>query len=163
LKKLTSHFHDQKFIKYGRKINQCYDVVLHIRNREFCKYRNWDLHKWLKLIKKLKKENLKIACVGTTEESLNVEMKVDNLMNIPLKKLADILHSSKLFVGQSSGVGHFASFCGCPHVIWGESNSIKDMYRRTTNPFKTQVKFFVKTNPSVEEIFESIICAIRYF
>jgi hypothetical protein len=67
----------------------------------------------------------------------------DDLRGIPLSKLADILSSCRLVVGQSSGPVHFASLCKAPHLTWGGYRFRTYIrYAHHWNPFSTLCYLF---------------------
>ena len=126
-----------------------YDFVVHARNlikepRKGYKLdtlRNWELEKWNQLISKF--DNLKIACVGSLESSLIVE-GCDDHRGKDLKFLADILRSSGLIVGPSSGPMHFASLCDCALAVWDNCKSQR-RYTKSWNPFRSKVHYYNNT------------------
>lgn len=147
-------FFEQDFIKYsdGNSYNKQYDILINVRNK--CSDRDWDYNKWIELISKLK--GYKIATIGTKEHSLGVD-GIDDHRGIDLKQLSNLMQSSSLLVSPSSGVAHYASLCGLPHLIWSsEFNRLK--YLDYWNPFKTECIFYSNEgfNPSVESIYKLI-------
>ncbi|MBV9210830.1 MAG: hypothetical protein JOZ52_09395 [Acidobacteria bacterium] len=82
-----------------------------------------------------------------------------------MSELADVLASSRLILGSSSGVMHFASLCGCPQaVVTAKGNKIR--YETAWNPLQTPVLIINeegwKASPSlvirrVEEFLETLI------
>ena len=152
--------HKQKFVKYGNvDPSKAYDIVIHARL--FNKYkgtRNWRIEKWTKMIQMLLefRSDLKICSIGVSEVAKHIS-NTDNKMDIPLRELTDILASSKLCVGQSSGPMHLASLCGCKHLVWSSKKN-RERYLREWNPFNTDVVFYQKErwNPNVDSILNLI-------
>jgi hypothetical protein len=159
----------QSSIKFGNSTTEYYyDVLFHVRNST--KYstarRNWPIEKWKKLKEMLK--GLKIGCIGTNQEAIHLE-GTDNLRGYPLSLLADIMASSKIVVGPSSGAMHLASFCGAPHIVWcgkaivpGGCN-IRYRYETSWNPLKTKaiVVDDYGWNPPEDIIYNEIIKIIK--
>ena len=141
----------RKYVKYGEKRDECtYDLVIHARACTKYGQRSWNYHprRYEKILKRL---NLnRVCCVGTQAHYI---AGTEDLRNIPLKKLCDILASSRLCIGTSSGLMHLASMCGCPHIVftwdkWQKSinGTNKDRYKKIWNPFKTPCKVLDQHN-----------------
>jgi hypothetical protein len=111
--------HDQLFVKYGSQAppNLCYDIVFHARTLPWGMCMNLDQEVFQKVSDILSKK-YRIAFMGSQDGSSCPE-GVEDIRGIELKKLADVLHSCRLVVGQSSGPIHFASLCGAKHLTWG--------------------------------------------
>jgi len=145
-KPLFKNFKNQKYFKYGDK-SKNYDIVWHARETDKSKtgYRNWPLAKWNELASFYKDK--KTATIGTQNSSFMVGG--EDLRGISLKKLANVLSSSTLIVGPSSGPIHFASLCGCNQISWygdpyNDQNKIR--FEKDWNPFGTKVKIIRKDN-----------------
>jgi len=125
----------QSYIKYGKFLGHKYDLVIHARYKPGPVTKNLDKDFYFRLYQKLC-SNYKICFIGSQENSLCPD-GAEDLRGISLNKLADIMQSSRLVVGTSSGPIHFASLCGTPHLLWG-GNLAKTFYRYTHfwNPFK---------------------------
>ena len=175
--KSTHHLNPKKmvgkqlFIKYGKQCNDLkYDVVMHAREiqkkdgnsrwgheRFTAKVaRNWDRDKWSLLTDQLVAEGLRVCCIGHPSAAF-VMKKADNLTGISLRRLADVLASSRLTIGPSSGPMHFASLCGCPHYVWTAPRN-KQRYQELWNPHHTPVKLHIDKswNPDVNVIFKGV-------
>jgi hypothetical protein len=145
---------EQEFIQFGNKnTNIVYDIVFHIRktNKFNTGYRNWENKNWNKLISLLP-DGLKYACIGTIEGAGDPPSSiVDDCRGINLESLADMIASSRVVVGPSSGPIHFASLCGTPHVVW--SNHSKNRYRYTKewNPLNTECRYIDMTEGRTTE------------
>ena len=127
----------QRFIKYGKKNYSGkfdYDVIIHARN---CKRtgdkitgdRTYPPEMWEGLVEKLGVS----ACVGSPEEADYIDGVEHDLRGIPLETLANVLANTKLIIGPSSGVMHFASLCGCPHLVWSDKRKWNLGGRKGTN------------------------------
>jgi hypothetical protein len=125
----------QTFLKYGRNDERvAYDLVVHKRHRQ--DWKNWPKENLEEVTRHFLAKGFRIACVGSLRESLMIE-GCDNLRGIALTELADVLASSKLILGGSSGVMHFASLCGCPQVVISAKGN-KLRYETAWNPFQTR-------------------------
>lgn len=139
-------FFQQEFVKYGKNKGQGFDILLHIRKK--CADRDWEYNKWIELANLLVKSGRRISTVGSLEMSDKID-GVNDMRGIPLKELSDVMASSNMIVGQSSGAMHFASLCGLKHLVWSsEFNRLK--YLNYWNPFNTNVVFYSEEewNPS---------------
>lgn len=159
---------DPIYIKYGKfSEEKKYDIIIHARNIKMekaeletdIKYkekRNWSFKNWEIIINYIKKKNLKCCTIGRTNSAFSFP-DVDNLLDIPLFELADILRSSKLIIGPSSGPIHFASLCGCPQLVWTSKVNI-NKYKTLWNPFNTSVTLIIdeKWNPNPNKIIHSL-------
>tara|TARA_Y100000593_G_scaffold749_1_gene1473 strand:+ start:91096 stop:91797 length:702 start_codon:yes stop_codon:yes gene_type:complete len=132
---------DQEFIQYGRPISERHDILFHARakSRGMCK--NLERGVYDKVFERMS-DKYKISFIGTTEASYCPDGASD-LRDIPLKDLANIIHSSRLVVGESSGPIHFASLCATPHLTWGGYRlRTFSRYTHHWNPFKTNCFLF---------------------
>lgn len=111
---------------------------------------------WKKIADFLLEKNLKICSIGLSTSTQWINGTV-NKQNISLEQLSTILKSSKLCIGPSSGMMHFASLCECPHLVWTSSKNI-EKYKNKWNPFKTIVKFIINEewNPDVYSIIDKL-------
>jgi hypothetical protein len=164
----------QNFIKFGVKFEykECwckYDVLFHARNSH--KYstarRNWLSEKWVELQAKLWALNYKMGSIGTMAEAEHIG-GTDDLRGLPLNVLCDVIASSKVVAGPSSGAMHLTSLCGTPHVVWCNTagtaigkiakNSTRDRYEVLWNPLKSKAVVIDSEgwNPSVETVCNAI-------
>ena len=137
-----------KQISYGEEKEELkYDFVIHARNSiktlrrkdyRIDNLRNWEEEKWQQLVDKFK--GYKIACIGSELNSFHLN-GTEDLRGTKLSTVADLLKSSKLIVGPSSGPMHFASLCLCPQAVWDNVNS-RGRYVTSWNPFKTKVYYY---------------------
>lgn len=144
----------RKYLHYG-KLNKKlkYDLVIHARSE--AKYgrsnRNWTIGKYMKVVTALREiKHLSVCSIGSVKGAYYIP-GTNDMRGVGMKILCDLLASSKLCIGVSSGPLHLASFCGCPHLVWtgnerqkaiGGTN--KDRYERIWNPFNTKVKVINK-------------------
>lgn len=143
----------QEFVKWGSfSKGYAFDILIHDRKTENMNtgYRNWHTTSWNNLVERY--EGYTIASLGSTGGSGYVKGTVD-IRGIELSKLVDIMASSKIIVGPSSGPMHLASLCGLKHIVWSDTNTIgvmdnKKRYTETWNPFKTECKFIPSWQPS---------------
>lgn len=143
----------QKFVKYGKKKpNKGYDILVHARRTNKLKsgVRNWGGGNWLQLVDRLR--GYHIASIGTSEGAMWVP-GTDDLRDIGMGYLMDIMASSRLVMGGSSGPMHLASLCGTPHLVWSTPIN-RTRYTRDWNPFNTKCIFYDKEGfkPSVDSI-----------
>ena len=154
-----------EFIRYGEKKEECsFDAIFHARSRSLRSSDNWDQDKWILLAKKAKEMGLKVACIGSLQESSSIDGTTD-LRGIELEKLVDYLASSKLIVGPSSGPMHLATLCGCPQLVWSGNPNNKVRYEKEWNPFSTKVKYMDLDeggwHPDPLEVFDYIVELIK--
>jgi len=153
---------DQKFVSYKSNEKKIKDIDICINARNFVKgaktklERNWDIIECEKLVDFLLKNGLSVASVGLSCSSNYIKNTI-NLMDIDLYYLSNILSYSKVIVGPSAGIMHFASLCECPQVVWG-SDHLEKRYKKEWNPFESKVEYLIKNNwdPKYTEIIESI-------
>ena len=159
------NFVDQRFISFKRKsMRPLYDLIFQCRSTEKLNtsYRNWEKEKWEKVRDTFK--YLKIACVGSKEESMHINGTVD-LRGLPLGYLAETLSNSKLLIGPSSGTMHFGSLCECKHIVFTDKSiafegKYSNRYRYETgwNPLGTKAIVLDEEGwrPSVETVIKCI-------
>lgn len=153
---------EQDFIPLGNGTSELpYDYIFAARqtNKINTGYRDWDPKKWDELADKLIKSGKRIASIGLASMSYHVK-GTDNLLDIPLKELANIISSSNMVVGGSSGPMHFTTLCKTKHLVWsGDNIKINRLrYEDWWNPFKVEVLWIdaPEWNPTVEEIYNKI-------
>ncbi len=138
-------FLNQKFFKYGNNSDQLsYDIVLHIRNtdKKNSGWRNgWEPSVWQDFLKYIEQAGFNnICCIGDVNSAGIVDGCVDK-RGLPLNELFDLLSSSRVLVGPSSGPMHLGALCGCPHVVWSGEHPNQPKYEKFWNPFGTPVKY----------------------
>jgi len=162
---------DQEFIKYGKEDpTLSYDIVMHARaikvdkttrwgqNKGASKeVRNWHIDKWNILAGRLSEIGLRMCSIGIPSASYHVN-HTDNLTGISLERLADVMASSHLAIGPSSGPLHFASLCGCSHFVWTASRN-KVRYEKLWNPLQTPVRLHIDNswNPKVDSVYQGVM------
>ncbi len=131
----------QEFIKYGRVVSEGYDLLLHCRTKSEGMSTDLSIKTWNCVYEALKEE-YKIAFVGTKSQA-HCPNGAKDLRGIELSDLTDIMRSSKLVAGYSSGPIHLASLCGAPHLTWG-GHRLRTLFRYAHfwNPFKTPCYIF---------------------
>lgn len=158
----------QQIIKYGIEEYGHPDILIHPRNTSKCEtsYRNWPLENWIQLIERLQNKNYSIGVIGTDQPLLQHINDLKLLYNKPLRELVNIMASSKLVLGPSSGPMHLASLCGAPHLVWTNnqywsscSGTNRYRYEVSWNPLGTKTIILDDDNwqPSVEKVFNSTI------
>ena len=131
----------QEFVKYGEISDEQYDIVIHARTKEAIMCPNVD-NQVYDLLHQALCDKYKIAFIGTRAEAY-CPSSAEDLREIELKKLADVLHNTRLVVGHSSGPIHFASLCGATHLTWGGYRPRTFFrYAHTWNPFRTKCYIF---------------------
>ena len=150
----------QKFIKYGEvKEDKKFDIVIHARTTTKCNttIRNFGKPNWQKVVDHFKSK-YSIACIGKEPSSGYINNTTD-MMNIDLKDTANVLRSSKLLIGESSGPLHFGALCGIKHVVIVPDDNGKNLIRFTKwNPFNTPFELINQYgwNPPVNYVIETI-------
>ena len=158
----------RKYFKYGQHDRGLeYDLVIHARsevkfNRD---NRNWPVGRYMKVLNALRNEKYISACsIGTKKGAYHIPGTQD-LRGIEIEHLCNVLASSKLCIGVSSGPMHLASLCGCPHVVWTDNHyqkaikgTNKDRYKTLWNPFGTRCKVIDKYGwrPGINAVYDKI-------
>ena len=151
-KTLCQSIGNDKFIKFGKKVvkfNEFNDktegllcVAVHMRKK--LDGREWGESKWQEFVEGLQKETkLPIVPIGSNLWVHNV--LVHKYWGCSCQ---DILASSVLCIGPSSGAMHLASLCGCEHLVWTDrkiwnlgfkKGTNRERYETAWNPLKTPV------------------------
>ncbi|MDO8610682.1 MAG: hypothetical protein Q7R95_09120 [bacterium] len=143
---------EKKFFSYGSKIDNAPDICLCIRNfkngANTKLQRNWELSSASIIANELINFGIKTACVGMSVNAAYVE-GTQNYLDYDLRIIANVLRSSKLIVGPSGGLIHFATLCMCPQLVWGESH-LEKRYRQEWNPFDVSVDYITKSDYQIE-------------
>ncbi|MFC1585527.1 glycosyltransferase family 9 protein [Fibrobacterota bacterium] len=156
----------KEFIRFGSTQSEVKtDILFHPRGRGFGADRNWDRQSWEDLLKLLHQRGFSLGCIGLRAATLEVEGEFTDYRDEPLDKVLDILASSRLVIGPSSGPMHLASICGTAHLVWtdrkryarGRTNRHK--YEKWWNPFLTQTRVLDEWGfePSVKKVEENIL------
>jgi hypothetical protein len=156
-------FNQQEFIVFGDTgTEEGYDILLHVRSTTKLKqgYKN-KFNEWDTLLDSLK--GLSVACIGTKTQAAHIP-GTDDKRDVSLETLANIMRSSKVLVGASSGPIHFAALCGLPHVTWVGSpiftkhGTALRRYTHHWNPFGVRVNPLYDRgwNPSAKLVLDNI-------
>jgi len=154
------NFKNQEFMRYGSKSkSRMFDLVIHARSTSKLgtNNRNWSKEKWKELVSLF--PDTSIVCIGSKEASLHFEGTTD-MRGIPIDQLTDVLASSRVTVGPSSGPIHLASLCGCSHVVWSGSTHNKLRYEKYWNPHNTPVEY-IHTATGWDADIDEVMQAIR--
>lgn len=149
---------DQEFFSYGSKQDSyLFDIVFHARNLRIGlkSRRNWNIQSWNKIAEECSKRNYKVCCVGLSKYTDLVQPAVDK-RDLDLENLANLLRNSRLVVGQSSGLMHYATLCKCPQLTWTQREDVKDRYCNKWNPFATEAKVVLSNDPDWKIIVQEI-------
>lgn len=162
------HFHKyfrQDFDRFGRRNRQVgFDVVLHGRNFSGAKSgNNWQPDSWQMLAQRLLDAGLTVAAIGLPSLSVCPSGVVDCRQE-KLQGQMDILASSRLCVGPSSGAIHLALLCACPVLVWTQWNTgvefggVPNRYVNSWNPLSTSVRVMLTEamKPSIECVYSEV-------
>jgi len=158
------------FIPYGdHDPGLATDVLFHPRGRGFGAGRNWDAEKWAVLLDALCGQGLRVGCIGLSNATLPLRGDWIDYRDRPLAETMNIIASTRLVIGPSSGPMHLASLCRTPHVVWtdargyarGRTNRTK--YERWWNPFDTPAYVLDDEgfDPSVATVLDATTAALR--
>lgn len=111
----------QKFIAYGNPAavpeERIFDVLFHFRLRHDRGQERNTPDALARDIRKRIPNNLRVACIGSKEESLSYPGYVD-LRGIPLQELMDVISRAYLLTGPASGPLVLSALCNTPTVSW---------------------------------------------
>lgn len=130
----------QVWHQYGKPEKKlAFDMVCHARSitKYDSGYINYPLEDWKKLIAESGAKS--VVSIGTLDGSDHISGTID-MRGIPLEELMNVLASSKLLVGPSSGPMHLGALCGIPTLVWSGYKRSKARYEVDWNPLKTPVK-----------------------
>lgn len=166
------HLGDGKFIRYGKNDpEKGFDIVYHARMTPKSKLgnlsleRNWPKRKWESLADRVyDRTNWTVCWIGLSSEAIWVEGRGVNMLDAPLDQVMDVLASSRLIVGPSSGPMHLAALCGCPSLVWCRVNgnvpprgtTLGERYRTKWNPFRTPVSLIDGYDVDDDVVFDRI-------
>jgi hypothetical protein len=167
--KAIGHYNsdESEFIRFGQTLGIKNVISLHARSTKKLEtgYRNWPRTKWEYLVQLIREEygdEFQIISIGTKEAAHFIEGTLDH-RDQDLKTLACTLYDSVVCIGPSSGPMHFASLCGCPHVVWTGKDTVAIMnnrlrYEKVWNPLKTPVTVIDEEGwqPQPETVFRNI-------
>jgi ADP-heptose:LPS heptosyltransferase len=145
---------EKDFIKFGNYDKELkYDIIFHMRNRLHESARNWPIENWKKLIELLKKDNYKMACVGSMRD-FHVE-GVDDLRHLTFKEELDVTKSSDLIVGSLSFGSQYAQLCSTKLLSWFYPNH-RIGFQKEWNPFNNKCYYIGNVNPTPTEVYNEI-------
>ena len=131
-------FYEQEWKKFGRNIEGLgVDVLIHARKREWNSGVNWSRANWLSFVERLDAEGVRIAQIGMRHQTYN--LGVMDFRGQPLENLVNIMASSRMIVGTSSGPMHLASLCGLKHLVLSDDTNVM-RYKLHWNPFDTDCR-----------------------
>ena len=154
------------FKKFGKPTKgKKYDLLINARWTNKCghHWRDWPFSKWGELTEYFR-HKLKMASIGIPTQSQRIH-HTEDLRGIPLTDLANVMASSKLLIGPSSGPMHLASMCGTTHLLWtdnqkwgGAGGNNRFRYEKAWNPYKTKAVVIDDCNwqPQVSNIITEI-------
>ena len=139
-------FFDQEWARLGRKTDTEIDVVIHARKRTWAPDHNWSGGNWVGLVDRLQAQGLVVAQIGLTRQTFN--LPCTDFRDRSIENVANLLASSRLCVGTSSGPMHLASLSGCPHLVLSDDTNIM-RYMQHWNPFQTECRLAGSWHPPV--------------
>lgn len=147
-----------EFVVYGTPIETDLEVLFHARDIQKASFKNYAHEKWDELGASFPKA----ASVGSLDD-YHVSGTIDK-RGIPLQELMDLMASSQVIVGQSSGVMHLATLCGLKQVVWGDnktyfSETLERRYKEIWNPLGTPVAWIETEawDPDPNEILKGML------
>ena len=137
----------QEFVKLGAPCSSSFKYIIHARatSKVSTGYRNWSVDKWDRLVESL---DGSVACIGTVQGAYHIQ-GTEDLRDLPLSELCNILSTSEIIIGPSSGPMHLASLCGLKQVVWSGDWYNKKRYEQDWNPHNTDVSYL---NPNTWDI-----------
>lgn len=157
----------QRFKKFGTKHKPTGIILLHDRctNNLGTGYRNWPSEKWGEIVSRLRGKGYGIFSIGSLSGANHINGTSDS-RGKDLDALAFLMSCCRLLISPSSGPAHFASLCGCHHVVWGKRKNSglidnKERYETIWNPFGTKVEFIDSWNPEVKTVIEKVYKCLK--
>ena len=130
-----------------------FDFLIHARNRKRCRPGdNWNLQNWSQVLDNLEG---RVGSIGKRDQASHIP-GTEDLRGIPLTETANILASSQMVIGCSSGAMHLATLCRCPQVVWSGVPRTMKRFEEVWNPFKVKVSPIRKNHPSPGEVLDAI-------
>jgi hypothetical protein len=144
----------QTWCRYGiLNKDSPYKLIVHARDRKtHASFTgdNYPQTAWDRLIERLCLSGIiklhEIAAIGSTDAALLPEGVMD-IRDQPISVVIDLIASSYMVIGPSSGPMHLASLCGIPHVVWATNKfqsliggGNKARYECDWNPLRTPVE-----------------------
>jgi hypothetical protein len=149
-------FHSYK-IEAQKQVDVCFCCRYFNEGADTKLERNWRYDNCIEVAKQLMAAGYTVASVGLSA-SCRLIPDTENFLDIDMESLASLLSGSRLVVGPSSGLMHFAALCETPLLTWG-STHLESRYRVDWNPFKSFVQYLCADdwNPSVEKLTAEIL------
>ena len=153
------YWNNQEFAEYKSYKKKCkkkYDVVVHLRKMEH-RVEDNDEPEWnLKLVKRLLSEGKKVALIGTSKGTQDIDLLVDKYYDKPLSEVIKVINQSKFVVGQSSGPMHLDALCEAETIVWSNTkgDGLLERYKTIWNPFNSKVNYLTK--PTHKEILDIV-------
>lgn len=146
---------DGKFIKFGNKYSSELRCLIHARGIKRSTEKNYK--KWGQLVTELVYEFGQVGCIGTSKDML-IPGAWD-CRGVPLQDLMDLMASSEIVIGGSSGTMHLSCLCGPKVVSWGDNRTyfnetLEKRYKETWNPLGADVEFITTKDwqPKIDDI-----------
>jgi hypothetical protein len=145
-----------EFVKYGKHDRVwASDLVIHARADSrgvIGENRNWPVERWQELIQRLRDNSMvrTVIGVGSLEAAVHVPGARD-MRGVDARLLIDIMASTRLCIGPSSGPMHLASLCGARHLVWSDQRvwnlgskkgTNRERYENIWNPLGTPATVF---------------------
>jgi hypothetical protein len=157
----------QRFLKFGKVGNAPgFDVVIHARKAIGKRPgHGWDTAHCDAVTRRLLVAGYTVCAVGLSSDAY-CPPDVKDCRDVPLYFLMDMLASSRLAMGPSSGPMHLASLCGTPHLVWTDTDvysaigaTNRARYERLWNPLSTRaiVLDHEGWRPSVESVLSAVM------
>lgn len=163
---------EKRFVRYGEQVDSLrYDLVIHARSlaHRDTVVRNWlpsNYAKVVRLLRASKLGNIRVASIGTKFGAFHIE-GTDDLRDISIEQTCNVMASSKLLIGPSSGPMHLGELCGIPRIVWTIDAKLKVLKYRTNRyrykchwrPFNTPVKVIMGRSwkPDVTEVYKKVL------
>jgi len=147
-----NHQEYAKYISYKEDVKKKYDAVLHLRQMKHREEDNGDSNWNVDLVKELVKEGKKVALIGTSHGTQDIDLPVDKFYDKPLSEVINVINKSKVVIGPSSGPMHLAALCEAEIVVWSHTtgDGLLQRYCSIWNPFKNKVNYLTK--PTIKDI-----------
>ena len=149
-----NHQEYAQYISYKKDVKKKYDVVFHLRQMAHRTEDN-DSPDWNKeLVEKVLAEGKKVALIGTSKGTLDLDLPVDKFYDKPLSEVIKVINKSKVVAGQSSGPMHLAALCEAETIVWSttKGDDLRVRYESIWNPFNNKVNYLVK--PAHQDIID---------
>jgi len=106
---------------------------------------------WDKLINIFNKNGYTVGCIGSKEQSLDIEGSYVNSWSYEdnLSAILELMNNCKIFLGLDTGVSHLASMLSIPMIVFSHSNQkhyLTWMMRNSTTNYFLDLGKSVKNN-----------------